>query len=41
VTIGGFYDLGDVTAAELRRERGDKLPAAVTIALAGAVGVPG
>jgi hypothetical protein len=41
VTIGGFYDLGYVTRAELRRDWGGVLPAAMVEALAGVVGIHG
>jgi GH24 family phage-related lysozyme (muramidase) len=41
VTIGGFYDLGYVTAAELRRDWGGKLPAGMLKELAGVVGIRG
>jgi hypothetical protein len=41
VTIGGFYDLGYVKRAELRRDWGDVLPAPMVDALAGVVGIHG
>lgn len=41
VTIGGFYDLGYVTHDELRRDWGDKLPAAVLDELESVVGIKG
>lgn len=41
VTIGGFYDCGYVTADELRRDWGDKLPANVIDELESVVGIKG
>jgi hypothetical protein len=41
VTIGGFYDLGYVTADELRHDWGDKLPASMITELCGVIGIRG
>jgi GH24 family phage-related lysozyme (muramidase) len=41
VTIGGFYDLGYVSKAELRSDWDDVLPAAMIDALTGVVGIRG